>query len=251
MSDKPLPSAKEVREIAGLAYGSNFDPLNERDVLSALELENEDILQRTKELTPKLDEWAAALAKVEGKNLGDDNAADLTDFLNQVGSTWTLADNRRDKKKRTYDVVAKVVQTFYKGKILDFLDGKRAPLKAKLSAWIESEKARKAAIARAALEEARKKLEAAKTAEEVKAVVAEVKTIEKTAKAGGIRTDFGSTAHGTSRWDFDVVDISKVPMKFLVIDRPTLMAYIGTGKPDSPVVVPGILVKRVSGVATG
>lgn len=222
----------------------NFDPLNETQLAEALAFENEDVIARAAEILKTADEWDS-VPTIDSK----EDAEDLTDFLTQMGSCFDTADDRRDKRKRVYDGPAKIVQKFFKDRVLDILEPRRKALKAKLNVYLDKIKAENQARALVALQEANRLMEEAKTAEQVTEAAKLVKKSQTLAKSAGIKTDFGSKAHQTSRWDFEVRDIAQVPSKFLKIDEVAIRAYMSTGTEASPVAIPGILVKRVSGLA--
>lgn len=249
MATKPIPSPAEVRALTGTAEFAtsngaarpNFDPLNEKDLAEALKVENEDLEQRVKELLATADEWDA-IAVIDNQ----EDAEGLTDFLTQMKNAWNTGDTRRDTRKRVYTGPADVVQKFFKKIVLDVLEPRGTALKKKLGAYIAKVNAEKAAAAKALADEARRKMEAATTAEETRAAAKDLKAAVVAGKATGLKTDFGSKVHSSTRWDFDVLDITKVPQRFLVVDRVAVMAYIGTGSVDKPVTIEGINVKRVS-----
>lgn len=222
----------------------NFDPLNETVMTDILNQEAEDVVARLKELDPKFDEWM---------KIGDittrQDAEDLTDFLEQVSKLNKTADDRREKRKIPYDAISKVIQKVYKHAVMDVLATKAAPLKQRLNVWLDKQKEIAKAAAQVEIEAAQRAVAAATTPAEIKAASHMLKEAQKKGKSAGIKTDFGSTAHQTSRWDFDVTDITKVPAKFLTVDRTAVMAFIGTGTVENPVTIEGILVKRSTSAA--
>lgn len=221
----------------------NFDPLNETILREVLTQENQDILDRAKELLPLAEQWEKAPALAS-----DEEAQDLADFMKQVAllaGDKGSANTRREARKKPYDAAAAVVQRFFMdGVIKPFLPQMTA-LKAKANAWLDHKRKLAEAEQRRKAEEAKKAMEAATTAEQVK----QAATLAKAAAApvkGTVKSDFGSGMHQTSRWDFEVEDIAKVPHKFLVVDRSAVMAYIRTGSPEKPVTIEGIKVLRVT-----
>lgn len=223
----------------------NFDPLNDTALQDALKFENDDLVQRGKELAAAAEEWGKV------KEISTPETAEaMTDFLSQVAQFIKDADARRDKKKRIYDTCAKTVQTFFKGSILDVVSPSMPALKMLLNRYLERERQRKAAEAEKARQDALAKAQAATTPDEVKAAAKDLKIADRVGKAA-IKSDFGSSAHQSSRWDFEIEDITKVPLKFMAIDRAAVMAYIKTGTEKEPVKIDGIKIKRVTGVSVG
>ncbi len=227
----------------------NYDPLNETVLADDLANENADIVARAKGLTAKAEEWEAF-----GPITNDEDAADLADFLRQVqelsGDKGT-ANVRREKRKGPYTVCAQVVQDFFKKGIIDGLEAKRKTLLAKGNAWIEKKRKAAEAESQRLAAEARKKMEEAKTAEQVKAAAATMKAAEAAAKPTGVKSDFGSKIHQTSRWAYEVLDITKVPTKFLAVDSTAIMAFVKTGSPENPVTIPGVRVYRATSAVGG
>lgn len=227
----------------------NSDPLNADQLLEELQLQNEDLLKRAAELLKTAAEWQSA-----PPISSEQEAEDLAAFMKQVsalaGEKGT-ANSRREIQKKPYTTCADVVQRYYMDKLIKPFMTPMIDLKAKANSWLE--KKRLAAEEKRKQEEAaaRAKLEQARTAEEVKAAAKDLKQATAPAKAGAVKSDFGASLHQTSRWDFDVVDITKVPAKFLIVDRAAVMAYIRTGKPENPVTIPGINVKRVTQAVGG
>ena len=229
----------------------NFDPLDSVALAESLVLENQDLIDRAAELKKVAEEWIAAGA-IQDETEAEDLAAFLKQINNLVGDKGT-ANVRRTTMKTPYDTCAGVVQRFFIDQVKNVLDttGDKKSLRNQLlglaNGWLtkkrlddEKKKAEEAAAARAALE-------SAKTAEEVKAASKQLQEAVAPPKAGKVKSDFGAGIHQTSRWDFDVIDITKVPQKFLVVDRTAVMAYIKTGTEKDPVKIEGITVKRVTG----
>lgn len=229
------------------AQRPNSDPMNAEQLLSSIAFENEDLLAKVTAIVATAEEWG----KLDTLRDAED-AEDLTNFMSQVGNALDMADKRRDLRKRPYDECAKVVQKFFKEKAIDLLVSKKEALKKKLLVPYlekvkkanEAEAARRAAAAQAAID-------AAKTPEEVKVATKDLKSAKTFAKSTGIKTDFGAKTHLTMTWSYEVMDIAKVPAKYLVVDNAALMAVIRTGTEEKPVEIPGILVKRVANSAGG
>lgn len=224
--------------------GRNFDPMSTEMLSSALEDENKDLVDRAKELLKTAEEWQLA-PDIDN----DEDAADLADFLKQVNNISGekgQANIRREARKGPYDACSKIVQTFFKTKIIDDLETKRKALAAKANKYLADKRAKAEAEAKRLKDEAEKKAREAQTPEQIKEASAMLKTADKVAKSGGVKSDFGAGLHSTSRWDFDVIDISKVPTKFLVVDRTAVMAYIRTGTVENPVKIEGIRIFRAT-----
>lgn len=222
----------------------NFDPLNEEVLAAALEEENADLLKRAAELLKTGADWD----KVETID-NDEDAQDLAEFIKQVnmlsGDKGT-ANVRRETRKKPYDACGKVVQTFFKTKLIDDCEALRKRLLAKATAYVAAKRAAAEAEARRLKAEAEAKAAAAQTPAEIKAASAMMKEADKVAGSGKVKSDFGAGLHSTSRWDFEVTDITKVPAKFLTVDSTAVMAFIRTGTVEKPVSIEGILVKRVT-----
>lgn len=224
----------------------NFDPLSEEQLLATLTDENSDVVKRAKALTDTCDAWDKVAVIETAKT-----AEALTEFLSQIGTCTETAETRRKAKKGVYDVCAKVVQKFFKADLMDGLETRATPLRKKLNTYLDGVRKAKEAEAKRLEDEARAKLAAAATSAEVKAATSDLKGAQKFAKSAGIKTDFGASAHQTMRWGFDIEDITKVPTKFMVIDVTAVMAFIRTGTPENPVTIPGLKVKRESGLSAG
>jgi len=221
----------------------NFDPLDPVQLAEALAEENKDLIERAAALLEKAKEWEAAPAIADAEE-----AQDLADFMRQVANLVGdkgSANVRRVARKGPFDVLANTVQTFFKDKLLDPFAPFRPKLVAKANAWLALENARLEKERLRLAAEAAAKLAAATTADQVKTAAKEIKAAAAPVKAG-VKSDFGSSLHQTSRWDFEIVDIAKVPAKFLTVDRVAVMAFIKTGTPKEPVKIEGITVKRVT-----
>lgn len=221
----------------------NFDPLNVEQLAASIIEENADILANVAEAVSTADDWDK-IAKIDN----EEDAKDLTDFLNQIGSIEETAEDRRVKRKSPFDSLASTVQRFFMDKALNVLGPRKKTLKAKLKVWVDAETARKAAEARVKAEAARKALEAAQTPEQVKAATKDIKKFSGPVK-GGIATDYGSKVHTTSSWGYEVVDVTLVPRQYMAIDNAAVMAFIRTGTVEAPVTIAGLKVVRKSTLA--
>ena len=221
----------------------NFDPMNEEVLGAALADENQDLIKRAADLLKTGADW---LEQPDIDN--DDDAQDLAEYIKQLSmlsGEKGVANVRRETRKKPYDACAKIVQTFFKTKLIDDCEDMRKKMLAKALVYVAKKKAE--AEAKRLKAEAEAKAAAAQTPQQIKEASAMMKQADKIAGAGNVKSDFGAGLHSSSRWDFDVIDISKVPTKFIVVDRSAVMAFIRTGTVENPVKIEGILVKRVTG----
>lgn len=195
----------------------NFDPFNKVDVLEALKEENADILRRKTALEKGADVWDKF---PEIKN--EAQAEQLTTFLQQIANITGekgTANVRRTARKGAYDAVAKEVQRYFIDTFIEPLEKRRTTIRERLLKPYLEKKKKAAADEAARLKAEAEKLAATATTEaQVKEAIALNKQAAAAAKAGGVKTDFGQTAHIASTWKFRVKDLNMVPIGYLQIN---------------------------------
>lgn len=227
----------------------NSDPFNLTELETRLAFENEDLVKRAIELKAMAEKWEKA-PPIASEGEAEDLAAFMKQCAQLVGDNGS-GNVRRTALKKPYDDCAGTVQTFFKTKILDLLAPHQKAILAKANAWLDKKRADAAAAAKILADEARKKMEEARSAADVVTAGKMLKEAEAAAKPAAVRSDFGAKIHQTSRWDFDVIDASLIPRRYLVLDRTAVMAFIKTGTEKDPVTIAGITVKRVRNAVGG
>lgn len=176
-------------------------------------------------------------------------AAQLTSFIVQAKAVAKLIEKARSDQKTPIDTLGNAAQAFFKGHA-NPLDTDIKAMEALLKVWNDKQKAEElerqrkqreadAAAARAAeLEAERLQMQAdlaaeiAVTPEQREAAAAELQRVEDAKKvvaihqkaadkpiaAGGVRGSLGGIGVSSAPWAFELADLSKVPVEYLMID---------------------------------
>ncbi len=183
----------------------------------------------------------------------DEIAAKLTSFVKQIKTTAKDVEAQRGAVRRPFDDAVKAIDGFLKSSVSDRLTDAARGLERVLGDYqarkASEERARREARAAAAAAEAsRASAEALRTQEislldrAVEAASA-ADTAARAAAAptrdlGRTRGSMGGTAQLRKHYDFEVSDLSKVPLAFITVNRSLLLGHIRASKGE--VEIPGI-----------
>lgn len=203
----------------------NFDPM---DVVALAELianENEDVTAKVKAFEATFKDWEAF-----GDLETEQDAEDLAEFLAGVGKWWTIADTRRTARKVPYDNLADTVQQAFKDMALVTLANMKTTLAPVMKKWLLAKKAADAVEAQRLAAEAQAKIAAAVTKEDVKDANKIASAAKKLAKGAGVSTIYGASAGLSTKWKYEVTDITLVPAAYLLVDNELINKTISGGK---------------------
>ena len=200
------------------------------------------LLKRSEELTGAFTRFEKATA---AGITTEEMAGKAGDFVRQLAAAVKVIDDRRTVVKAPVLAAQRQIDAYYKGGMSDLLDAMKAKVLGKITAYQRAEQAkadeaRRAEAARAREEAARQEAlaEAARTAEEADTAMVRAVEAEETAQALAapstapapiMRSDMGtSVGMRKGPWQVRVVDITKVPAQFLMVNNPVLLATAKT-----------------------
>ena len=148
--------------------GHNNPPSDEESLVSKLQLDNEDLLNQAR---------AAYKAALEfSEEVSDrEKATEATDLISKLASIAKKLDGEREKEKKPYLSLGRVVDNFFKN-VTDPLDGAKRKVKGRLDDFLrraaEEERKVREEQARKMREEAERKAAEAVALESINSVVA-------------------------------------------------------------------------------
>lgn len=178
------------------------------------------------DLTKRRDELLAAAARVPATIDSAALAANLTDFIKQIGAAVSKADATRKAEKEPFLEGGRQVDAFFKG-VTDPLDRAKKAMTDRLTAWqrkvADEERRAREEAARKAAEEAEKKAAAAKTESDLDAAIAAEQTAHDAAAATEVkaadlsrtRGDYGAVSSLRTTWEHEVLDIREIDLEAL------------------------------------
>lgn len=188
--------------------GGNSPPLGER-----LALDHADLLKRAADGVAGVPVDLAAIQSEEEAEAFTDQAADLKDLLEEADAAF-------EPEKKPWRDASKTVDDFFSFR--SAIKAAVARLVAQLNAYATAKRdaARKAELA----EQERARREAEAFDEPVPIVApAPVKDVAR------VVTPFGRKAAAGTKWDWELVDITKVPAHYLIVNKAMVDAAVKTG----------------------
>lgn len=189
----------------------------------------------------------------------EDVSRKAVSFVRQLKESIKAADHDRGAVKGVFDTAGKVVQGYFRQRVIDPLDAAAKGIEGALSAYqtrLEAtRRAARIAEARRLQEEADSTAAAAVRTEHPKVIDAavdaaraaergEARASASTADLARVSGDEGGVAAAREVWTFTVTDPDAVPREYLMIDTAKIRDMVRRDKAKAIGAIPGVEVKR-------
>lgn len=205
----------------------NLPPLpTAESLLASLKADNPKLIERHKA-------FGEAMARLPVKIENEADAEKCADMAAQLKAGFDMAEGKRTETKRPYDELSKVVHGFFSGIGSDFYQW-RTTVFNRVDAYQKAK--REAERQRLEAEAAAKRAEADRLAEagniDAATQVAEKALATEQAaaspSAGATRGAYGGVLGSRTTWEFEVLDVSKLPKEHLMPNMPGIRAAVQT-----------------------
>lgn len=229
-------------------------PLGHNMPPSDAALLEESLNDESTEMLAKANELNKAIKRVPEDLVDDEQAEKVTIFVSQCNAWLKAIEEKRAEKKKPYDNLGKIVQTFYKG-IDARVQAAKAVALGRLDVYTQKKEAAAEAEAaelhRKAAEKATEALTTGSIAAAQEAEQAEAEAVKVQETGGRVDTSYGQVASTRKKWEVEVTDIAAfvkaaakgdVPLEWIEVDEAAIRKAAVDKVIDEKTDIPGVRV---------